>query len=203
MPRCCLLPACRVELGHELAVGGPCCGEVLVAFAELDAHVGDLLLESVVVVLERVDVGRGAEPGFPPRVLAEECGEPALELLDAGGQPGGSLLGVEQVGLQRGTARRGPGARRGRRVCLGHVDLFEQVAVPVEECPVNAGAMLVGLISCPAAVAALMAWRTRARRRAESAWRPRSPGRAGSVVVMRCARGGCGAVPGAAAAWRG
>ena len=139
MPRCWLMPACCVELGHELAVGGACCGEVLVAFAELEAHVADLLLQSVVALAERVDVGRGAEPGFPPGVLAEECGEPAFELLDAGGHPGGSLLGVEQIGLQRGTARRGPGSRRGRRVCLGHVDLFEQVAVPVEECPVNTG----------------------------------------------------------------
>ena len=61
---------------------------------------GDLLLERVVVLLERVDAGRGAEPGFLPGVLAEQGGEPAFELLDAGGQPGGSLLGVEQISLQ-------------------------------------------------------------------------------------------------------
>ena len=51
------MPACCVELGHELAVGGACCGEVLVAFAELEAHVADLLLQSVVALAERVDVG--------------------------------------------------------------------------------------------------------------------------------------------------
>ncbi len=96
----CLPAACRVELGHELAVGGARGGEVLLAVAELETQVGDLLLESVVVLLERVDAGRGAEPGFLPGVLAEQGGEPAFELLDAGGQPGGSLLGVEQVSLQ-------------------------------------------------------------------------------------------------------
>src|SRR5258708_6029203 len=100
LPSCCLLAACSVELGHELAVGGARGGEVLVAFVELETQVGDLLLERVVVLFERVDAGWGAEPGFPPGVLAELGGEPALELLDAGSQPGSSLLGVEEVGLQ-------------------------------------------------------------------------------------------------------
>ena len=100
LPLCCFLAACRVELGHELAVGGACSGEALVAFVELETQVGDLLLERVVVLLERVDAGRGAEPGFLPGAVAEEGGEPVFELLDTGGQPGGSLLGVEQVGLQ-------------------------------------------------------------------------------------------------------
>lgn len=100
MPSCCLLAARRVELGHEFAVGGACGGEVLVTFAELETQVGDLLLERVVALVERVDAGRGAEPGFPPGVVAEQAGEPVLELVDAGGQAGGSLLGVEQVGLQ-------------------------------------------------------------------------------------------------------
>ena len=136
LPSCCLLAACRVELGHELAVGGACGGEVLVAFVELETQVGDLLLERVVVLLERVGAGWGAEPGFPPGVVAEEDGEPAFELLDTGGQPGGSLLGVEQVGLKRGAAR-GPGSREGRRGCLNRVDPPEQVAVTVEECPVE------------------------------------------------------------------
>ena len=101
MPRCCLPAArCRVDLGHELAVGGARRGEVLVAFAELEAQIDDLLLESVVVLIEGIDAGGGAEPGFPPGLVAEQAGEPVLELVDAGGQAGGSLLGVEQVGLQ-------------------------------------------------------------------------------------------------------
>jgi hypothetical protein len=43
---CGVSPACRVvELGHQLSVGGPCCGEVLVALLELQAQAGGLLLE--------------------------------------------------------------------------------------------------------------------------------------------------------------
>jgi hypothetical protein len=59
-----------------------------------------VLLEGEVVLRERVDVGGSAEPGFTPGALAEQVGEPAFELLDADGEAGGSLLGVEQVGLQ-------------------------------------------------------------------------------------------------------
>lgn len=61
------MPACRVELGHELAVGGACCGEVLVAFAELEAHVADLLLQSVVALAKpnKCDV--------PGRELQSRC----------------------------------------------------------------------------------------------------------------------------------
>ena len=88
------------------------------AFVEPETQVDDLLLEAVDPALERVDVGGGAEPGFPPGVLAEEAGQPAFELLDAGGEPGGSLLGVEQVGLQGGAARGGPGSGGSRRAVL-------------------------------------------------------------------------------------
>jgi len=51
------------------------------------------------------------------------------------------------------------------------VDLPDQVGVPVKEGAVDSGGrgMLLGLISCPAAVAAAMALMTRVRRRAESA----------------------------------
>ena len=91
---------CRVDLGHEFPVGGARSGEVLIAFVELETQIDDLLLESVIVLVERLDVGGSAEPGFLPGVLAEQAGEPALELADAGGQAGGSLLGVEQAGLQ-------------------------------------------------------------------------------------------------------
>ncbi len=47
-------------------------------------------------------------------MLAEQIGEPAFELLDAGGEAGGSLLGVEQVGLQGRVADSGPGSRGSR-----------------------------------------------------------------------------------------
>lgn len=43
-----------------------------------------------------------AEAGLAPCLLAEQFGEAVLELADAGGEPGGPLVGGEQVGLQRG-----------------------------------------------------------------------------------------------------
>ena len=93
--------ACRrVELGHELAVGGTGGSEVLIALFELEAQVDDVLFEGEVLLLERVDADGSAEPGFAPGALAEQVGEPVFELLDAAGEAGGSLLGVEQVGLQ-------------------------------------------------------------------------------------------------------
>jgi hypothetical protein len=45
---------------------------VVVAFSELDAQVGGLLFELGDLVVERVDVDRGAETGLPPGLLAEE-----------------------------------------------------------------------------------------------------------------------------------
>ena len=60
-----------VELGHELAVGRACGGEVLVAFFELEAQVDGLLLEVGDLLVEGVDVGGRAEPGFAPGLLAE------------------------------------------------------------------------------------------------------------------------------------
>jgi hypothetical protein len=76
-----------VELGHELAVGGPCRGEVFAAFGELEFEVGSLLLEVGDLVVEGVDVGWRAEPGLAPGLLAERLGQAALQLLDAGAEP--------------------------------------------------------------------------------------------------------------------
>jgi len=95
-------PACGgVDLGHELAVGCPCCGEFVAAFFELKAEVGGLLFEVGDLLAECVDVGGGAESGFSPGLLAEGFGEPFLELLDAGAEAGRAFVGGEQVGLQR------------------------------------------------------------------------------------------------------
>ena len=96
-----LLPACRVvELCHELAVGGPGGGEVLVAFVELQPQIGVVLLEVADFLLEGVDVGGGTEAGFAPGLLAERFGEAFFELADAGGEPQRPLVGGEQVRLQ-------------------------------------------------------------------------------------------------------
>ena len=104
-----------VEAGHELAVGGAGCGEVGVAFGELQAQVDDLLFESGDLLVKGVDVGGGAEPGVVPGALAEGVGEPTFEVLDAAVQPGGAFVGGEQVGLQRGSGDRRAGALAGGR----------------------------------------------------------------------------------------
>ena len=61
-------------------------------------------------------------------------------MADAGGQAGGAFLGGEQIGLQGGAADGMPGAGRAGWLGFGSVELFEQVAVPVKEGAVDAGA---------------------------------------------------------------
>jgi hypothetical protein len=99
-----------------------------------------LLFEMADFLVERVDVGGCAEPGFTPGLLAECFGEPFLELPGAGGEAEGAFVGGEQVRLQgrAGDARAG-GAAGGRRGCFEGVDFLQQVAVPVEEGAVDRG----------------------------------------------------------------
>jgi hypothetical protein len=66
----------------------------------LEAQVDHVPFKVGVLLLELVEVVRGSESGFPPCVLAEQGGELAFELPDAGCQALGSMPGVEQVGLQ-------------------------------------------------------------------------------------------------------
>ena len=73
---CQRVVAVVVELGHELAVGGAGGGEFVVAFFELQAQVDGLLLEVGDFLVERVDVGGRAEPGFAPGLFAERFGQP-------------------------------------------------------------------------------------------------------------------------------
>src|SRR5262245_37606913 len=63
------------ELGHELAVGRACGGEVLVAFFELEAQVDDLLLKLAVLLGEAAGIGGRGEPGLVPGLLAERFGQ--------------------------------------------------------------------------------------------------------------------------------
>jgi hypothetical protein len=90
----------RVELGHELAVGCAGSGEILLAVLVPETQIDDVLLEDLVLVTERIDVGGCAESRFMPGLFAEHAGETAFEWLDASGEARCSLLGVEQVGLQ-------------------------------------------------------------------------------------------------------
>ena len=104
-----------VELGHELPVGGTGRCQVLVAFLELEAQVGGLLLKVDDLLSELVDAGGRAEPGLVPGLVAEQLGQAAFKLPDVCVEAGGAFLGGEQVGLQRGTGDGGPAARRRRR----------------------------------------------------------------------------------------
>ncbi len=116
-----------VELGHELAVRGAGCGEVLVAFLELQAQVDDLLLQMHDLLVEGVDVGGCAEPGLAPGLLAERFGEALFELLDSGVEPDGAFVGGEQVGLQRGPRDARTGAVAVTRRCGGEgVEFLER-----------------------------------------------------------------------------
>src|SRR6266550_3614840 len=90
----------RVELGYELTVGSPRCGEVLALFLELEAQVDGLLLQVSELLVEGVDVGGRAEPGLAPGLFPERFGQAFLKLPDAGVQPDGAFVGGEQVGLQ-------------------------------------------------------------------------------------------------------
>jgi len=130
---------CSVEPSHELAVGSAGGGELAVAFFELDAQIGDLLFQAGDRVIESIDAGGCAEPGFPPGLLAERLGQALFELLGAGSEPEGAFVGGKQVRLQSGPADGRAGAAAGGRAGLRGVDLAEQVAVPVEESAVDGG----------------------------------------------------------------
>ena len=67
-----------VELGHELSVGGAGGCEVLIAFLELQPQVKDLLFQMGDLLVEGVDVGRGAEPRLAPGLVAESFGQAFL-----------------------------------------------------------------------------------------------------------------------------
>jgi hypothetical protein len=60
-----------VELGHELAVGGPGGGKIFALLLELQAQVDGLLFQVDDLLVEGVGVGGCAESGFAPGLLAE------------------------------------------------------------------------------------------------------------------------------------
>ena len=118
-------PGWCVESGHEFAVGGAGCGEVFVAFVELVLKVEVVLFELADALVEGVDVGGGTESGFAPRVFAERFGQPLLQLLDAGAEPGGSFVGGEQIRLQRGSCDCGADVVTGDWICLQRMDFLQ------------------------------------------------------------------------------
>ena len=66
-----------------------------------------MLFEGNDALFELVDVVGDAEPGLVPGLFAERVGQPPFELVDAGAEAGGAVLGIEQVGLQGCPARGG------------------------------------------------------------------------------------------------
>jgi hypothetical protein len=129
-----------IELGHQLAVRSPRGCEFIAAFFELQAKVGGLLFEVGDFLVERIDVGGCAEPGFAPCLFAERVRQPQFEVADAAVEPDGAFVGGEQVGLQGGAGDGGSrGVAGGRRGGFGGVDLLEKVTMPVEKGPVDAG----------------------------------------------------------------
>src|SRR5271157_730833 len=81
-------PAWRVESGHEFAVGGAGGGEVFIAFVELLSKVEVVLFELADALMEGIDICGDAEPGLAPGLFTERFGQPLLQLLDAGAEPG-------------------------------------------------------------------------------------------------------------------
>ncbi|WP_177324399.1 hypothetical protein [Streptomyces mirabilis] len=89
-----------VDLVHQLAVGRPCRGEVLVAFGKFRAEVEDLLFQLGDPTGERFDVCRGAEAGSFPGRLPQGLGEAAFESGDVCGQAAAAGREVRDVGQQ-------------------------------------------------------------------------------------------------------
>ena len=98
-----------------------------------------MLFEEDDLALEFFDVGRRAEPGGPPCLLAEQFGQPLLQLLAACGGPDAALLRGEEICLQRGAGDDRSGRRGAAWLGFSGVDSFEKVAVPVEERAVHPG----------------------------------------------------------------
>lgn len=82
-----------------MTVGGAGGGEVFVPLVELQTQIKYLLFEVGDLLVERVEIGWGAQPRLAPGVLTEYCGEAFLEVEDTSVLPGRALVGGEQVGL--------------------------------------------------------------------------------------------------------
>ena len=86
-----------VKPGHELAVGGPCRVELVVAFCELPALLCGVLFQLGDAAVETVDVVGAAEAGLPPGLFAELLGQSLAELGVLAGQTGDAVMSVGEV----------------------------------------------------------------------------------------------------------
>lgn len=88
-----------VELGHQLAVRGAGGGKVVVALLDFQLQVDHLLLEGGDPGLELLGVLGTADAGLAPDLLAQDLAEAAFEAASVGGEPGGSGVRGQQIGL--------------------------------------------------------------------------------------------------------
>jgi hypothetical protein len=75
----------------------------------------------------------GAEPGLAPGLFTERFRQPLRQMLDARAEPGGSLVGSQQIRLQRGACDRRAGVLIGDWICLQRMVFLQQVAVAGRE----------------------------------------------------------------------
>ena len=129
-----------VDLVHQPAVGLAGRGEFLVSFFQRDLEVQDGLALGIELGLDCCGTGRGAQPAAVERLLAEQVGQPVLQVADVPGQPPVLLVQVGVLGQHRAVAD--GGGCRGRLAdgvcgCLEHGGV--QFGVAVDERAVDGG----------------------------------------------------------------
>ena len=123
---------CRcVETDHHLSIRQPGGGELIIAFIELDLHVGELSFERGDPLLKLVDVVGGPKSRIAPRLLTQQFGETAFEVLDSAGKAGSPVLDCKQVGLQRGSRDGGCSAWSIQGLSFESAQSFEQFAMAI------------------------------------------------------------------------
>lgn len=123
----------------QVTVRGPGGVELGLPFLQCLGQFDVSLFEAGDALGEFGDIGGWPQAGGAPDFLAKRFRQAFFELPDAGGQTGAACARVGEVGLQRGPGdgRRAPGCGSGF-VC-GGVEGIEEIAVAVEEGPVDTG----------------------------------------------------------------
>ena len=129
-----------VDLVHQPTVGLAGRGEFLVSFFQRELEAQDGLALGIELGLDCCGTGRGAQPAAVERLLAEQIGQPVLQVADVLGQPPVLLVQVGVLGQHRAVAD--GGSCRGRLAdgvcgCLEHGGV--QFGVAVDERAVDGG----------------------------------------------------------------
>ncbi|MGX1402968.1 hypothetical protein [Streptomyces ambofaciens] len=128
-----------VGLGHQLAIGRPRRGEVLVPFGEFGAEVEDLLFQLGGPAGEGFDVCRAPRAGGFPGRLPQGLGEATFEPGDVCGQAAVAGGEVRDVGQQRQVADLRARRRAGRGLGRTGENGCVQIVGTVDQAAVNAG----------------------------------------------------------------